>query len=116
MTLLTREAILGAQDLKSQDVDVPEWNGTVRVRMMTGAERDAIGAKLLGADNKPDMMRYRLLLVAACMVGEDGAALFGPDEVEQLAAKSSIALDRVFRAADALNDASNAAVESARSN
>ena len=83
--LLTRESILAAQDLKSQDVEVPEWSGTVRVRMMTGAERDALGASLIGPDRKPDMSQYRTRLLSLCIVGEDGKPLFGLDEIAALA-------------------------------
>ena len=40
-TMLTREQILGSDDLKRQTVAVPEWGGDVFVRMLTGGERDA---------------------------------------------------------------------------
>lgn len=116
MGLLTREQILAAQDLKSEDVEVAEWGGRVRVRMMTGAERDALGAALVGADKKVDMTQYRLRLVAACIVGEDGVALFGPDEIAMLGKKSGVALDRVYRVAERLNDVSTDSVEVAEKN
>jgi hypothetical protein len=115
--LLNREAILAAQDIKSEDVDVPEWGGSVRVRMMTGSERDGVLARLVGAmDAGERSTRYRSALLAACLVGEDGVALFGPDEVAQLAGKSATALDRVFKVAERLNDASPVAVEAAEKN
>lgn len=34
MTILTKQAILTAQDLKTEDVAVPEWGGEVRVRTL----------------------------------------------------------------------------------
>lgn len=114
--LLTRETILSAQDLKSQDVEVPEWGGTVRVRMMTGAERDALGASLIGPDRKPDMSQYRTRLLSLCIVGEDGRLLFGLDEIAALGGKSGVALDRVYKVAEALNDGGTAAVEAAEGN
>ena len=40
MSLLSKEAILAAQDLPSEDVEVPEWGGTVRVRGLDGKGRD----------------------------------------------------------------------------
>ena len=40
MKALTRDEILGADDLKTESVKVPEWGGTVLVRELTGAERD----------------------------------------------------------------------------
>jgi hypothetical protein len=116
MTLLTRDAILGAQDLKIEDVEVPEWGGTVRVRMMTGAQRDALGASMVTAGGKPDMHKYRIGLVAACIVGDDGVPMFAADEVALLAGKSSVALDRVYRVAERLNDSSAVGVEAAEKN
>jgi hypothetical protein len=41
---LTRDAILQAPDLQGEDVAVPEWGGTVRVRGLSGAQRDAYEA------------------------------------------------------------------------
>lgn len=115
-TILSREQILAAQDLASEEISVPEWGGTVRVRMMTGAERDALGASLLGADKKVDMSQYRIRLLAACLVDEAGQPLFGPDEVGLLGAKSGVALDRVYRVAERLNDVGAGAVEAAQGN
>lgn len=114
--ILSREQILAAQDLRSEEVDVPEWGGSVRVRMMTGTERDTLGATLLGANKKVDMTQYRLRLVATCLVGPDGCPLFGPDEVGLLGAKSGVALDRVYRVAERLNDVGASAVEEAQGN
>lgn len=115
-SILSREQILAAQDLASEEISVPEWGGTVRVRMMTGAERDALGATLLGADKKVDMSQYRIRLLAACLVDEADQPLFGPDEVGLLGAKSGVALDRVYRVAERLNDVGAGAVEAAQGN
>ena len=41
MTYLSRDAILQREDIKTEDVEVPEWGGTVRVRGMSGVQRDA---------------------------------------------------------------------------
>ena len=114
--ILSRDQILAAQDLASEEISVPEWGGAVRVRMMTGAERDALGATLLGADKKVDMSQYRIRLLAACLVDEAGQPLFGPDEVGLLGAKSGVALDRVYRVAERLNDVGAGAVEAAQGN
>lgn len=115
--LLTRDAILAAQDLKTEDVPVEEWGGTVRVRMLTGAERDAFGASLLDPKTgKPNMRDYMTKLLARCIVGEDGQALFAPDEVALLGAKSSTALQRVYAVAERLNSMSAASAEAAEGN
>ncbi len=46
MGLLTKDDILGADDLATEDVEVPEWGGCVRVRALTGTERDAFEAAM----------------------------------------------------------------------
>lgn len=114
--LLTRDAILGAQDLQTQDVEVPEWGGSVRVRMLSGAERDAYGRMLIGADGKPSMDGYRAKLLALCIVGEDGQPLFTPDDVNALERKSAGALERVYQVAESLNALGAKAVETAAGN
>lgn len=116
MSLLTREAILQAQDLKHEDVSVPEWGGTVRVRQMTGAERDALGASLLTKDKSLDMTQYRIRLLATCIVDDQDRQLFGMDEIHILGAKSGVALDRVYRAAERLNDTGADSLEAAEKN
>lgn len=58
MTLLSKSAILCANDLQTEDVEVPEWGGAVRVRSFTGRERDAFEASMVrgeGKDRKVDL-------------------------------------------------------------
>ena len=38
---LTRDAILSADDLRTESVDCPEWQGTVTIRELNGSERDS---------------------------------------------------------------------------
>lgn len=106
MGLLGRDAILGATDLPSVDVEVPEWGGTVRVRMLTGGERDAFEAGTItrhGKKVEQNLVNIRARLVALCAVDEKGERLFGEGDVEALARKSAAALNRVFEAARLLN-------------
>jgi hypothetical protein len=106
MGTLTREQILSADDLPTQDVDVPEWGGSVTVRSMTGAERDAFEAGLMveeGEDEKNRLNNLRARLCSLCIVDDDGVPLFSPEDVEALGKKSAAALDRVFTKAQTLN-------------
>ena len=116
MAILTRDAILAAQDLATQDVAVPEWGGDVRIRVLTGAERDALSASLMDKDGKPDLATYRVRLVACCVVDEAGVRQFSDSDIAALGAKSALALQRVFEAADALNAMQPGAVEAAEKN
>jgi hypothetical protein len=106
MALLSKEAILQADDLPTEDVDVPEWHGTVRVRALSGKERDAFEASLQqqrGKDYVRNTANVRAKLVAKCLVGEDGERLFSENEVNALGAKSAAGLDRVFEVAAKLS-------------
>lgn len=111
--MLTREAILAAQDLKSEDVDVPEWGGSIRIRTMTGAERDKLLTGLTGADGKFQAHGYRTRLLACCIVDEGGHPLFSADE---LSGKNPLVTDRLFTIADRLNSIGEEAVEAAGKN
>lgn len=115
MAILTREAILRADDLKFEDVEVPEWNGTVRVSMMTGALRDAFAASLQ-ADGKPAADLYQEKLLVATIIDEAGAPMFTYDDIAALAKKSAVALDRVVKVAERINSVGNGAVEAAAKN
>lgn len=116
MSYLTREQIIAAEDLKSEDVEVPEWGGKVLVRSLTGTDRDKLGASLIGPDGHPNKGKYRVGLVAASMVDENGNPLFGFDEVDALGKKSSAALDRVYAVAERLNGIGEADVKAAEGN
>ena len=47
MTLLSKSAILCANDLQTEAVEVPEWGDPVRLRSFTGRERDAFEASMV---------------------------------------------------------------------
>lgn len=111
--LLTKEQILSAQDLPTEDVSVPEWGGSVRVRGMTGSERDAW--ELLQLDEKKPA-DIRATLVAFTLVDEKGALLFTPAEISALGKKSAKALQRVFRVAQKLSRITEADVKELEKN
>ena len=103
---LTRDAILAAASLKTEDVKVPEWGGTIRVRELTGRERDEWEASLAvqrGKQMVPDVANMRAKLAARCIIGEDGEPLFTQSDVHALGDLSAAALDRVFEVASRLS-------------
>jgi predicted Fe-Mo cluster-binding NifX family protein len=101
--MLTRAQILAADDTRRQVVKVPEWGGEVTVSVMTGRQRDAWEASMAGQDAETIMRDARAKLVAACVIGEDGAPLFTQADVDALSGKSAAALDRVVKVAQRLN-------------
>ncbi len=114
--LLSKEAILAAQDLETQDIEVPQWGGVVRVRVMTGADREAFYQSIQDLDPKSKVRRISMLLIALCAVDEEGNRLFTEEDVETLARKSSKAIERVAKAIVRLNRLNEEAVEEAEKN
>lgn len=103
MALLSKAQILQADDNAYEDVDVPEWGGQVRIRSLSGIERDKYEKSLIRQRNGQmeqviDFATARLVAWAA--VDENNSRLFnGEDEVKELATKSSAALQRCFNVA-----------------
>jgi hypothetical protein len=117
--ILTKSEILECQDMRIKVVEVPEWGGSVRLRSLTGAERDAFEATLVKeVDGKraPDMENLRAKLLAATIVDEDDRQIFNAYDLAALGRKSAVALDRVFAVAQRLNGMSADAVEDAVKN
>jgi hypothetical protein len=105
---LTRDAILAATALKTEEVDVSDtvWGGVVLVRELRGRERDEWEASLAvqrGKQMVPDVANMRAKLVARSVVGEDGEPLFSQQDVNALGELSAAALDRVFEVAARLS-------------
>ena len=116
---LSRDQILGADDCKRRTVAVPEWGGDVVVSTMSGTARDAWEQSLIIRKNgktEPNMENMRARLVAATLINEDGSLLFSPADVEALGNKSSAALERVCKVAQALNGIGESELEDLKGN
>lgn len=114
MGLLTKDQIWAAGDLITKDVPVPEWGGEVRLRSLTGAERDQYEAdsiKTVKGKREHNLSNLRARLIAMCAVDENGQPLFTRGDVLRLGQKSAIALERLFDEATKLNGMSDEDVE-----
>ena len=122
MTGLTKEQILAVQDVKPVAVEVSEWGGTVYVRPMSAGERDRWEGDLLERGEKRKesigaaVENLRSFFLAKCLCDEDGNLLFGPGDVEALAAKNYKPIDRIYEVAQSLNGLSEADVEELEKN
>lgn len=106
MALLSRDQILDAVDLKTEEVQVPEWGGSVLVRGLNGTERDAYENGLIrmeGQSAKSNLLNMRAKLVALCLVDEKGGRLFADTDIRALGRKSAAALERVYEVAARLS-------------
>lgn len=100
--LLSKEAILAVQDTATELVEVPEWGGAVRVRGLTGSERDAFESEVVqrnGRDVRTNTRNIRARMVVMSVVNEDGSRMFSYHDIEALGEKSARALDRIFAVA-----------------
>jgi len=113
---LTRDQILKADDLTIEPVDVPEWGGTVYVRVLSGEGKDTFELLTTGPDGARDVANFRAKWVAACACDETGAPLFSAEDVAALGRKSGDALDRVFDAGWRLNKMGQGAQEELEKN
>jgi len=112
--LLNKEQIKQASDIQTQDIEVPEWGGVVRLKSLTGAERDRFEAGVVrgqGRNTTVNMKNLRAKLVAQSAIAEDGSPLFSEDDVKWLGEKSAKALNRLFNAAQSLSGLSDGDVK-----
>ena len=93
-------AILARDDGAHVDVPCPEWDCTVRLAVMTLAER-AVWSERVSATK--DSGLSSAILICSCARNADGTPLFALDQAEALAGKSGVVLERLTLAALKLN-------------
>lgn len=103
---LNRTDILTAQDCKIVEVEVPEWRGSVFVKVMSGKQRDAWEAFVVSRkdkDGKINTAGLRSMLVATCVCDELGNELFTNEDIPEIEKRNASALQRIFDEAAKLN-------------
>lgn len=108
---LTKDQILNASTRTYEYVNVPEWGGPIRLRSLTGKERDDFetsvqddGPRRGGRKGKGNTANFRARLIALCAVDDDGEPLFSNRyEVSLLGEQSAKALQTVFDVCAAMN-------------
>ncbi len=115
--VLNFQDIRRVDDLKEEYAEVPEWGGQVLIREMTAGDRDWFEGSLVAEaatailttedakGNKLSMDRFRVKLVAACVVdpGTKRRIFDTPDKVEVLAQKSGSVVSTLAEVAQRLN-------------
>lgn len=102
---LSRDAILGASDIVTETVDVPEWGGKVNIRGLTGRELDDYQNSLrkIVKDQVVAQPNSRAKLLVKTLVNDEGGRLFADKDVEALARRSGRVLDRLWDVAARLS-------------
>lgn len=105
--LLGKQEILDADDIITENVKVEEWGGSVVIKSLTGAQRDAFETTIYigkGDDREINTQMLRAKLAAVSIVdSETHERLFSETEITLLGQKSARALQRVFNAAQRIN-------------
>ncbi len=99
--LISRESFLAAHVVafpKHEDVEVPGL-GTVKVKAMNAGERDAFES----ANSEAKAKDFRARVVAATCITEQGALMFGPEDIPRLTLFDPAMLDPIVRAAVRIN-------------
>ena len=114
MSVLTRDDILEAKDIKIELVPTPGWGGEVYVKGLNGAERDKFEGSLVilrGKDKQMNMTNIRAKLASMSICDEKGKRLFNENDVQALSQKSASELQRMFVVAQRLSGISDEDVE-----
>jgi hypothetical protein len=107
LKFLTKDEILAVNDLKTQDVAVPQWGEDVgvHVRSLTALERDAWD-KSTYKGKDVELIAYKTRFCAMCIVDDTGNQIFDATndaDVKALGAKGASGIEVVFQAAAQLN-------------
>lgn len=97
---LSRDDIL-AVPLRTLEVEVPEWGGTVLIREMTAAEVQENGRYLLKPNGKPDFSKAVQVPTRMCarqIVDENGERLFGDADISLLMERHGAAISNIAKA------------------
>ena len=126
MGVLTKQEILLQDDLKKEELYIPEWKASVLISELSAdardefeqfmvEEREKVRPKQIGQvkgqgkkQDKPQVKKkeyahIRAALAAYTLVDEKGERLFSTQDIMDLGKKSGMALDRIFDVANKLN-------------
>lgn len=118
MKTLTKDQILAAHDLETRAVEVKAWGGKVNVSELSADASAAFAAATFDEDGNQirDGKSWKVKLVAACVVDDEGKRLFSDEDVAALGAKSNSAIAKLYEAAAELNGFGPKAKEDAEKN
>lgn len=107
---------MAANDSPREEVDCPEWGGTVFVRTLSAAERDRWEIRCEDLKTKGLLSNVRASLLVLTLCDADGKLLFTENDAVELGKKSAAVVDRLFDVARRLNGIGQEQVEAAKKN
>ena len=130
--LLSRDQILGAKDIDTREVDVPEWGGAVLVRALSITEGNEWRRSMLRPVAKTDpktretsitmefsteaaeLANVRMLSIAC--IDAEGNRLFKPEDIEALGKHSMTPIARVVEVVMDISGLTKKAADDAEKN
>lgn len=101
--MLSKNEIFAANDITTEEFEVPEWGGSIYLKSMSVGEIELYQryAQKMEDAAEPNLVAFLVTLVAC---DEKGTRLFsGQEDVVKLAAKSGKVISRIAEAATKLN-------------
>jgi len=89
--MLTAQDILNKQDYKSENIEVEDWGGSVRIRSLSAK---GLNDLIMDDEDESTVIKTVKTIVAGC-IDEHGNKLFTKDDVEQLSDKSPESINHV---------------------
>jgi hypothetical protein len=109
---LTKEQIFAADDVTILEVDVPEWGGVVRLKAPTATALDRFEANQVNRRKiSAHMANIRARMAILVCVDDDNKPLFTDADESKLSLKSSVPLNRIWKAAQSWLGVDDEAVE-----
>lgn len=95
--VLNKSEVLSSVDCKYEDIYVNEWDGEVRLWVLTAGERLVYESSFF-SDGKVNFEKGNgpVELVALCMRDENGNRLFDDDHIDELKSKNATVISTIF--------------------
>lgn len=101
---VTAQEILAMDDAEIVPVKIPQWKGaTVYLRTMTCAERDSFEADVSTQDGHVIRGKLRTAVLCRTLCDQQGMRLFSEADLDGLAKKNGVVLERLFVLSQKLN-------------
>ena len=110
-----KQKILEAEDIRSELVEVPEWDVTLKMTGLTGAQRNNAARRAGGLDGAVDLNKWiPELIIMSARDPENDELVFEPADRDALNNKASRPIQQLFDAVARLSGLSETAVEDAK--
>lgn len=94
--ILTKDQIFTANQLQHEDVEIPDWGGSVRIRELTVGEANEIRQLAESLSDKGDTLRTEAVSKKTLSLGaidpSTGGRLFTEEDVERISERKSVGI------------------------